>query len=226
MEKVYPILGKIFLALLALTIVAGGGAYLNQKGYFNTKILDSASPSPLAEVEYTQQNQYNLEVINTPQAIVQTKVITAGLDKSSGLSFSKYQMIVASGWTDNRVTENEGVPVDTLTLAKGEYNIKIFQAATGGALCMYPNDAVFEGPSSKYDNFVNLTTTDGTQIRRSGTTTYQGNSRGFTVCQKSTQDASYQQPTGYGHISITTPVNFDVATMTEIDGMLTSLQKI
>jgi hypothetical protein len=69
-------------------------------------------------------------------------------------------------------------------------------------------------------------TKDGTNLRRSGTNAYQGNTRGFTVCQKSSQDGSYGQPTGYGHIQITTPINISNTLLVEIDTILTSISKI
>ncbi len=223
MEKVFTALGKIFIVLLIMGVVGFTGVYLSKKGYINTKILDNSSPTPIATTSVS--GNYNLQVLETPLPISQTKVVSAGLDASSGLSFTKYQLQLPGGWIDKHTYENPGVPVDTLLLTKGQYQIKIFQAATGGALCLYPGSAPFEGPSSSFDNFVELNTTDGVTLRRSGTTAYSGTTRGFTGCQKSL-DGTYQQPSTFGHISITTPVTYDLLNMTEIDGILTSLKKI
>ena len=122
------------------------------------------------------------------------------------------------GWTPNHVTTNEGTWVDTLTITNGAYQIKIFQAATGGAMCLYPGDADFEGPSSRYEAFVELTTKDGILLRRGGTT------KGFTVCQKSTEN--FGQPTVFGHTSYTTPATADTAIVKQMDEMIASLKKI
>lgn len=223
MEKVFTALGKLFLVLLILGLLGLAGIYLNKKGYFNTKILNTSSPTPSATTSVS--GNYNLQVLETPQPVPQSKVVSAGLDATSGLSFTKYQLQLPADWIDSHTYEKTGVPVDTLTLTKGLYQIKIFQAATGGALCLYPGSAPFEGPSSSYDNFVELNTTDGVILRRSGSTAYSGTTRGFTGCQKSA-DGSYQQPTIFGHVSITTPVSYDLLIITEIDGILTSLKKI
>lgn len=226
MEKVYPILGKIFLVVLVLGSVGLGGAYLNQIGILNTNILNSQSPTPQPRnnTETAANNSYKIESLTTPAPVLEFKTIEAGLDKSSGLSFTKYSVQIPTDWIYNHEYENPGVPTDTLTLTKGEYSIKIFQAATGGAVCLYPGDPGFEGPNSKYDVFVNLTTKDGTNLRRSGTNAYQGNTRGFTVCQKDSE-GGYQQPSGYGHIQITTPVNISNPVIEEVDNILKSLFK-
>lgn len=225
MQKLYPLLGKIFIVLVILGGLALAGRYLTQSGVLNTTILNNPTPSPVAETTNSESNNYNLEVINTPLPAGEAKIITAGLDKSSGLVFSKYQIGLLTGWSEQHESKNEGVPVDTLNITKGEYSISIFQAATGGAICLYPGDAPFEGPSSTYDIFTELVTKDSISLRRSGTDEGSGNSEGFTVCQKSS-DSSYQQPTGYGHIQITTPVEPSNSDLAEIDSMLKSLKKI
>ena len=191
----------------------------------NTSILNNPTPSPITELTNSESNNYNLEVINTPLPASEGKTITAGLDKSSGLVFSKYQISILTGWSEKHESKNEGVPVDTLNITKDEYSISIFQAATGGAICLYPGDEPFEGPSSTYDMFTQLVTKDSISLRRSGTDEGSGNSEGFTVCQKS-PDGSYQQPTGYGHIQITTPIDPTSSDLAEIDNMLKSLKKI
>lgn len=85
-------------------------------------------------------------------------------------------------------------------------------------MCLYPGDAPFEGPSSSYTAFVQLTTTDGIVLRRGGS------GSGFTVCQKGAEN--YGQPTGFGHMSYTTPVAPDEAMLKQMDDMIKSLKKI
>lgn len=150
-----------------------------------------------------------------------TTIISAGLGKDSGLSFTKYQITVPEGWTPDHVTTNEGTWADTLILTKGTTKLKIFQAATGGALCLYQGDADFEGPSSRYDTYVAITTTDGVILRRGST---KGSSSGYTMCQKGTD--SYGQPTVFGHMSLTTTLSADDALLTEVDGMIATLKKL
>jgi hypothetical protein len=135
------------------------------------------------------------------------------------LSFDEYSISIPLTWSSKK--ESQSQIDEKLILTKGEYSISIFQAATGGALCLYPNDSDFEGPSSRFENFVSLSTQDNRLLRRSGSL----NTNSFTVCQKST-DGSYQQPTSYGHISIKVPQNYDSLVIKEIDTILSSLKKI
>jgi hypothetical protein len=86
---------------------------------------------------------------------------------------------------------------------------------------LYPGDAEFEGPSSKFEIFVTLTTKDNRTLRRSG----DKDGTAFTVCQKSV-DSSYQQPTNYGHISVNLATDFTPEILTEVDSIISSLKKI
>ena len=201
----------------------GGAAYGGIYVYKNRQKSVLPSPIPSNSPVLPPTNQVVNPASPSPQP--QLKIVTAGLGTDSGLAFNKYQLELPQGWTDDHQYENTGTPVDTLNLANGAYKIKIFQAATGGALCLYPGDPDFEGPSSRFDNFINLSTKDGVSLKRSGTNAYSGSSRGFTVCQKSS-DGSYQQPTGFGHMSLTTPIVPDPTKLEEIDQIISSLKKI
>lgn len=224
-EKFFTFFGKAVLVLLVVGGLAGAGYYLGKSGKLS---LGNAMPVPEA-VTTTDPNQESITNTLTPTASATatpkaTKTVTAGLGAESGLSFTKYSMQIPEGWVTNHTYTNEGTPVDTLTITNGAYQIKIFQAATGGAMCLYPGDADFEGPSSRYDTFVNLTTKDGIVLRRGGTVAASGTKRGFTVCQKGTE--SYGQPTGFGHTSYSTPLTPDEAILKEMDGMISSLKKV
>ncbi len=227
MDKAFAFLGKAFVVLLVIGAIAGAGYSLGRSGKLalpNDPQPEAASTvHPQAEAP-TPTTDIGLTPEKLPQSMKTVTLVSAGLGPDSGLSFTKYQISVPEGWTPSHVTQNEGTWIDTLTVTKGTYELKIFQAATGGALCLYPGDPDFEGPSSRYDLFVSLTTKDGIAMRRGTTNAVNGNKRGFTVCQKSTD--SYGQPTGFGHMSYTTPIVVDEATLTEMDEMVKSLKKI
>lgn len=145
--------------------------------------------------------------------------VVAGLSKSAGLSFDQYSIVTPDDWTSRK--ESQTSLDEKLILEKDGYSISIFQAATGGALCLYPGDADFEGPSSKFEIFTTLNTKDNRTLRRSG----DNNGTAFTICQKSA-DGSYQQPTNYGHISIKLPSAWDDDGLKTVDSIITSLKKI
>lgn len=213
MERFFSIFGKIMLVLLILGSMIYGGYYFGKQ----TKTI--AKP----EAVQTENNDSIIETENSivspsPSPLPQTTIV-AGVSKSAGLSFDQYSVVTPQDWTAKK--ESQSALDEKLILTKGNYSITIFQAATGGALCLYPGDADFEGPSSKFQVFTTLTTKDARTLRRSGDV----NATAFTVCQKSA-DGSYQQPTNYGHISIKTPELPAKAVVEEIDLILASLKKI
>lgn len=212
MEKFFSLFGKVVLVLLVVGGAAGAAFYFGRQ----------SAPAP--EPNATETAVETATPSPTPQASDSATVVTAGLDAESGLTYGRYTIAIPAGWTYTD-DKDETTPTDTLTIAKGGYSIKIYQAATGGAMCLYPGDPAFEGPSSSYDTFAPITTGDGTQLRRSGTNAASGTTRGFTGCQKAA-DSTYQQPTHYGHMQYTVPLTFDKEILTEMDAMVASLTKI
>lgn len=223
MDKFFSVFGRIAL----VAILAGGiayGAYTvgrRASPAGGTARTETVTPGPTWDPGLRPESLPD----TTPTPDTKPgKTIKAGLDSSSGLSFTKYQITVPSDWTENHTTENPGTWVDTLILTKGTVKLKIFQGATGGALCLYPEDANFEGPSSRYDSFTELMTADGIVLRRSSTTANSGATMGFTFCQKGPD--SFGQPTVFGHMSLTTPINPDGALLKEADTIVASLKKL
>lgn len=198
-------MGKVFLFLVVGSAMIYGGYYFGKqtKGILKIEALKTQSsyPSPTA----------------TPK--LSLKVISGGVAKTAGLSFDQYVIQVPIDWESKK--ENQTAMDEKLILTKGGYQISIFQAATGGALCLYKNDPDFEGPSSRFTFFKELQTEDQRIIRRSG----EENGVSFTICQQGS-DGSFGQPTNYGHISIKLPNDWDQKTLDEIDKILSSIKKI
>lgn len=225
MEKFFAFFGKLMLGIVLVAALAGGGYYLGKSGTIDLG-LSTSIPAAVSTTSPDAVSSQEETVTTTSPTTTSapTKTITAGVSADSGLSFSRYTMQIAAGWTDIHTAENIGTPIDTLTITKGQYEIKIFQAATGGALCLYPGDADFMGPSSRYDTYVDITTADSLTLRRGTTNAVNGAKRGFTFCHKGPE--SYGQPTTFGHMSYTTPITPDAAILKEMDGMIQSLKKI
>ncbi len=203
MEKFFSIFGKIALILLILGGVSYGSYYLG-----NRALLVKKPQSLQTEVP---------EATASPELKKMT-TINGGLNKSAGLSFDSYTLEVPDGWISKK--ESQTAQDEKLILTKNDYSISIFQAATGGALCLYPGDPDFGGPSSRYQEFKEIKNKDGRILRRSGDV----GQIAFTVCMKSA-DGSYQQPTIYGHISVKLPQNWTKEILDEIDTILSSLRK-
>lgn len=219
MDKFFSIFGKLALVFIILGVLFGLGYYF---GTGTLPFPTSPAPGAVTTTAISAPTEAEPTQRVSPTAAPQTKTVNAGV--TSGLSFTLYTVEVPDTWTVAKEHEDEPSPMDTLTLTRGQYKIKIFQAATGGAMCLYTGDPDFEGPSSRYDTFVVITTKDGTALRRSGTTETSGATRGFTVCQKGS-DGSYGAPTTYGHIGYTTPLTADPSILTEMDAIIASLSK-
>ncbi len=205
------------LVVLVLGSLVYGGFYFGMKSKITSK-----PESVMTENTTIPEIVVTSEPIALPaQAGNDQKLLTVsgGVARTAGLSFDLYSVTTPDTWVSAK--SNQTAMDEKLTLTKDGYEITIFQAATGGALCLYPGDPDFEGPSSKYTVFTNLTTKDGRTLRRSG----EQNGLAFTVCQKS-PDGSYQQPTNYGHISIKIPANYTPEVITEVDSIISSLKKI
>lgn len=217
MTKFFEIFGKISLVAIVLTTLVYGGYYLGSKtkGQSNQQKITTESTSKIITEE----------AVPSPTAMsVQMTTISAGLSKSAGLSFNQYSITIPEGWTSKK--ESQTQLDEKLILENNGYTISIFQAATGGALCLYAGDADFEGPSSRFDDYFEIKTKDGRSLRRSGGKIVSNiDPVSFTICQKSV-DGSYQQPTNYGHISIKLPANWDQQKLDEIDSVISSLKKI
>lgn len=201
-DRFFNIFGKVFLTLIVLSGMAYGGYYFG---------------SQQKPKNNNQPQQANPTTIPTPTSLP-WQSYSGGVSKSAGLSFDQYTISFPNEWS---VKEENQTPLDQkLIIANNGYQISIFQAATGGALCLYDNDPDFEGPSSRFKSYKELTTQDARTLRRGGDL----NGNAFTICQKS-QDGSFGQPTNYGHISVKLPANWDQNILDEIDQIISSLKK-
>jgi len=151
MDKFFSLFGKFMLVVLVIGALAGGGYYLGNSGKVK---IGTPAPAQIAVSTTAITPQPTLIPIN------KITTVTAGVGAESGLSFTKYTIDVPQAWIPNHTYTNEGTAIDTLTITSGAYEIKIYQAATGGAMCLYPGDPDFAGPSSKFNTFVELTTKD------------------------------------------------------------------
>ena len=134
------------------------------------------------------------------------------------LSFPKYQMALPLDWSDSK--ESQTKDDQKLILKKGVYQISITQGGFGGAICLFLGDPDTEGPSGRYDVYVDLTSKSGNVFRRVGTL----GKGGFSICEKT--QYGWGTPSTYGHISILTPDTPDPKILEEIDTIISSITKI
>jgi hypothetical protein len=210
MEKFLNTFAKTALIITITASIALGAYFLgkNTGKDVEKETTSAVSPTPLSSVTPTKPPK---------------KVVEGGVDESAGLLFLRYSLEIPTDWMEKR--ENFTASDEKIFLSKDEYQISIFQAATGGAICLYPDDPDMEGPHSRYTSFVNLTTQDGIKVRRSGTDTVGNDGKiGYTICQI-TDEGDFNLPTVYGHISFSLPANYNEETLGEMDKAISSLNK-
>jgi hypothetical protein len=187
MDKFFAIFGKVVLVAALLGGVAYGAYTFGRQGFAGTPSTADKTTTSQTSTQITLDSTVSAEITPTKKP---TKTVTAGVAASAQLSFSKYQITVLDGWAYTNDTTAGDSPTDTLTITKNGYQIKIYQAATGGAMCIYPEDAPFEGPSSTYDEYVDITTVGSLKLRRSHTT----GATTYTICSRGSEGL-YGQPT-------------------------------
>ena len=172
-----------------------------------------------AQKPITDQNTPAPTVYQTPNSLPSSSPIVTSKQTISGggiLIFSAYSLSAPSDWT---ATKEKNENMDNLTLLKGSYKIVISQAAGGGGGCTYPGEPSQE-MAQTFTSFVEITNPNGYLFRRGPA---QGSPGTWTVCEK--RSGTFGFPTSFGNITITIPTSPDASIMTEVDGILASLNK-
>ena len=193
----------VLSVLILVVVIAGAAFYFGQRSTNQSKEM-ATTPTPTAFV--TQ------EVLkDTP--VTENKVT---VEAGGVLVFNAYTLQIPDDWAQGREKDQD---LDRLTISNGSYNIKIFQAATGGAPCLYQGDTDVEGPSSRFISFVEFNGASNNQFRR-GTT---GPQNSMTVCEM--QSGNWGQPTSFGHISYQMPANPNEDMIKIMDSIISSIKK-
>lgn len=218
MEKVFALIGKVALILVLLTVGYLVGSRFSTKG--------QSVPEPEAPSASLTADTLNKQPTIAPTQVTM-KIVTSGLGNIAGVNFPKYTIEIPPDWGVTQEHSEKESPVDTLIVTKGDYQLKVFQAATGGTICLYPGDAEIEGPNVRFADFSKVDGVSGVVFRRSVlNSATPGNSKTVAVCQKSETYGNFQQPTSFGHVSYKVPITFNEEIIKEMDAMIASLKKI
>jgi hypothetical protein len=133
------------------------------------------------------------------------------------LSFPKYELSAGSDWNVSR--ESDSPDVEKISLTKDGYTFSILEGGFGGSACLYPGDADIEGPSARYEYYVEINGKSGDLFRRSWSDT-----GGFGICQKT--QYGWEAPTLFGSIAFITPSPTSSEIISEMDSILASITRI
>lgn len=232
-----PSLGKnniniwMIISIILIIIFIGIGAYLlGENGSFSRE--NSVSQQQSVTVVPTVQSSIQIIPINQPVSTaspVPTSIslpITSGTKVNAGGfgSFPKYTIMIPQGWQQNETINNFQ---DLLTIIKGgQYQLQINQASMENDSCSYPGITP-EPMSEQYTTFVPLAYNgDPNYYRRSKSQIpYPNGEDQYAICQKIDFNP-YSTVTTFGSILYMAPTTPDQQTLTEMDQMVQSMQKL
>jgi hypothetical protein len=218
--------GFVPILIIFLVLAAIGGAY-----YFGTlKSGKQIFPSP------TPQNSPLTD--STPSALPtpnQTEDPTAKWNtyttKDNKFTFkypSDWTLKDGSGDTD---LYNDGKMVfqKDITISNGEYIFRSYDPlAWGPAACLFSDSPKFEGPSSEYDNYVEMKMGD-TLLRRAKADPRPDVLPEYTiwaVCSKEETSNYFVSVAWFGATHYQTPLNYDQDKLKIMDEILSSLRTV
>ncbi|MBI3282821.1 hypothetical protein HYZ70_01985 [Candidatus Curtissbacteria bacterium] len=198
----------VAVLLLVIIILVGILAFILGKSS-DKKVLEAITPTPTI---FKVAQTVTPTVSPTP-TIEETKKVRGG----GILSFPKYELTVPVAWQVTRDAPNPDI--EKVIFKKNGYEMSILEGGFGGAVCLYPGDADVEGPSARYEQYVEITTKSSDILRRSWT-----GGGGFSVCHKT--QYGWNQPSLFGSISIKIPASYSNEMILEIDRVLASFDRI
>lgn len=204
---------KFLVAILTVIVIflAAAVAYFYGKSSATNGVVINTFPTPTAMVQPTTA------VAATPGPTATTAPAAKKVSGGGILSFPKFELTIPADWVNTK--EVLGPDAEKIVLKKGKYEVSILEGGFGGAACLYPGDPDVEGPSGRYEQFVEITTKSNDLLRRSWSGT-----GGFTICQKT--QYGWGAPSLYGHIGFTAAETYTKEILAEIDGILASIRKI
>jgi hypothetical protein len=174
--------------------------------------IDSIFDQILATIKFTNQ---------TVSQSADTKTWNiSSVSKIQSLGLSGYTIKYPTTWTlkDESPVESQSSRV---ILTKSGYSITIYQAAMGGARCIYEGDLP-NGPYSDKRGLARVDVQTGFgSLRRTEATSQTG--KAYSFCQLDKDSGSYGSITSIGTISYITPTNPDQAILTEMDNIIKSV---
>jgi type II secretory pathway pseudopilin PulG len=210
---------------------------INQKGGVILIIGVLALLAAVAAAAYyagTQQNKLQTQTfqqISQPTAQIQSSSYQKQNDqlteftknKLLNTSFKSYSIKYPASWTKD--VKKEGEAIETLTLSKNNYAIKIVQAGMGGGGCIFEG-VIPEGPYVDYRNtpYKEIETNVGV-LRRIPKRSNETNMTEFEFCA-STDKKSYQTPTQVGAIAYSVPSDYDPILLKEMDNIIATLKEV
>lgn len=137
--------------------------------------------------------------------------------------FPAFKMLALSDWTVTK-TSDKSPGFEKLLATKGNYQLIIVQGPIGGENCTFPGSNQSNIAIGLLDPVKEITLSDNTSFKRGTVKSTNTDFITYTVCQKE-KDGSFSSLTKFGTISYDLPVSPSMDIVSQIDAMVSSLQK-
>ncbi len=144
--------------------------------------------------------------------------------KVEGLSFPAFRLTHPQSWAVKESSENGTL---TISIYRNNYEISVYQAPVGGAVCLFKDSPAFQGSSGdlRSKEYTEFTSKNGLIMRRYFNQN-QGEKSTFFFCDKESDGPYFTTPTDFGGVSYFVPAKYDVNIVKEMDEIVKTFSSL
>jgi len=135
--------------------------------------------------------------------------------KIDALAYPAFSLSHPQSWAVKESSENGTL---TISIYRNNYEIKIYQAPVGGAVCLFKDSPAFQGSSGDLRNkeYTEFTTKNNLILRRYFNQN-EGEKSTFFFCDKEAEGPYFTTPTDFGGVTYYVPAKYDINIIKEMD---------
>lgn len=144
--------------------------------------------------------------------------------KVEGLAFPAFRLTHPQSWAVKESSENGTL---TISIYRNNYEISVYQAPVGGAVCLFKDSPTFQGSSGdlRGKEYTEFTSKNGLVMRRYFNQN-QGEKSTFFFCDKEANGPYFNTPTDFGGVSYFVPAKYDVNIVKEMDEIVKTFSSL
>lgn len=135
--------------------------------------------------------------------------------KIDTLTYPALSLSHPQSWAVKESSENGTL---TVSVYRNNYEIKVYQAPVGGAVCLFKDSPAFQGSSGDLRNkeYTEFTTKSNLVMRRYFNQN-EGEKSTFFFCDKESEGPYFTTPTDFGGVTYFVPAKYDINIIKEMD---------
>lgn len=144
--------------------------------------------------------------------------------KVEGLAFPAFRLTHPQSWAVKESSENGTL---TISIYRNNYEISVYQAPVGGAVCLFKDSPAFQGSSGdlRGKEYTEFTSKNGLVLRRYFNQN-QGEKSTFFFCDKEANGPYFNTPTDFGGVSYFVPAKYDINIVKEMDEIVKTFTSV